>query len=109
MLDCVATKSADITISMNSSATTIYSKVINTWAGQSGKELPLTLLLFYPLSTSYIGSDPMQLWFDHRGTLALAEVPDEEGPELPANSSCPSIALFFGSLPDTLPAGIHQS
>jgi hypothetical protein len=109
MLDCIATKSADITISMNSSATTIYSKVINTWAGQSGKEIPLTLLLLYPLSTSYIGSDPMQLWFNHGGTLALAEVPDEEGPELPANSCCPSIALFFGSLPDTLSARMNQS
>jgi hypothetical protein len=51
----------------------------------------------------------MQLSFDHRGTLALAEVPDEKGPELPANLSCPSIALFFGSLTDTLPAGMNQS
>lgn len=108
-LNCTATKPADVVISVDSSFTRVYSKVLNTCAGQSQQELPLALSISRPLD-SYGGSDPLQLYFDPRGTFATAQIPSSKVPIANlANSSCPSIAFFFGSLPDTAPAQTNQT
>jgi hypothetical protein len=76
---------------------------------QSEKELPLSLSINRPL-ISYGGCDPLQLLFGSRGTTATAQPPNNKYPTAnPANSSCPSIVWFVGSLPQDLPVRTNQS
>jgi hypothetical protein len=100
VLDCVSTKPDDNIVSIDSTATTIYSKVINTCSGQLEKDIPLQISMNRS-PMSYGSSDIMQLLFDPRGTSATAQLPNSKTPSANRdNSSCPSIVMALGSFPN---------
>lgn len=100
-LECEATKPADNVISISPGtygSTVIYSNVTNTCFGRPGNQLPFLFTVTHSLA-SYAGNIK-QLSFHPQGTSATALYPEASFSFAnPDNSSCPSLAMMFGSFP----------